>query len=284
MKVREASRLARKRLSATGHPQAAEDALYILGVALEASRLDVLANQSTTLSPKQQETFEELLQLRETHFPLQYMSGRQEFYGRDFKVTPAVLIPRPETEILVEVGLHTIKSLSGRPIRVLDVGTGSGCIAVTIACENSFSRVVALDPSREALRIARQNALLHKCTNRVDLVYGYLKDLPHSQFDLVISNPPYLGSENTANVQPGVLEFEPRKALLAGQSGLAVYREIFEYGKNLIAPSASLVVELSFDNFNNVSSLASNHGWEVKSVHNDLAGWQRVALFVVMKP
>ena len=279
MKVREASRLARKRLSATGHLQPAEDALYILGVVLGSGRLDVLANQRSNLSPRQQQTFEELLRLREAHFPLQYMSGRQEFYGRDFKVAPAVLIPRPETEILVEVGLHTIKPLTGRPIRVLDVGTGSGCIAVTMACENNLSRVVALDPSPEALRIARQNALLHKCADRVSLVCGYLKDLPHHQFDLVISNPPYLGSANTTNVQPGVLEFEPREALLAGQSGLAVYRELFEYGKNLITPSASLVVELAFDNFNDVSALASNHGWEVKSVHNDLAGWQWVALF-----
>jgi release factor glutamine methyltransferase len=281
LKVREASRLARERLSVTGHSQPAEDALYILEIVLEVSRLDVLANQGANLSPRQQKTFEELLLLREAHFPLQYMSGRQDFYGRDFKVTPSVLIPRPETEILVEVGLHAIKPLLKRPIRVLDVGTGSGCIAVTIACENTFSRVVALDPSPEALRIARQNSLLHNCNNRVDLVCGYLKDLPHRQFDLVISNPPYLGSANTANVQPGVLEFEPRKALLAGQSGLTVYQEIFEYSKNLIAPSAPLIVELSFDNLNDVSSLASSHGWKIKSVHKDLAGWQRVALFQV---
>ena len=240
----------------------------------------MLANSEATLSPQQEKTFGDLLRFREIHFPLQYMSGRQEFYGRDFKVAPTVLIPRPETEGLVEIGLDSIEGLPDRPIRVLDVGTGSGCIAISIACENPLTRVVALDPSPAALWIAHQNAFRHGCAGRVDLVCGTMKDLPSDQtFNLILSNPPYLSPVSAAHADTSVVQFEPRQALIADHSGLAVYREIFEGSDERTTASASLVIELAFDNLDDVRQLARYHGWGLVSLHRDLAGWQRVAHF-----
>jgi len=199
--------------------------------------------------------------------PTQYITGRQEFYGREFRVTPAVLIPRPETEHLVEAALAVL-----RPgVTVVDVGCGSGAIAVTLALE-SQARVIATDVSVEALVVARENA--RKLGARVEFVAGDLVSMV-GRVGVIVSNPPYVPAVDRTVLQREVRDYEPHVALFGGETGLEIYRRLIDDAGRVLEGGGWLVVELGFGLAEAVRGMLGD-GWSEVRVTPDLAGIPRV--------
>ena len=208
------------------------------------------------------------------------MSGQQEFYGRGFQVRPGVLIPRPETEVVVEEALKIAAGLEEETVSVLDVGTGSGCIAVSLTCEDPRILVTAIEPSPVALQVAELNCRRHGCRERVSLVCCELRNLPAlGKFQLIVSNPPYLDLGSSGDIDREVLDYEPPEALFGEGGRWSVFREVFEAAGGLLGEEGSILLELAHGRQEEVSRLGQDHGWATRAVHTDLAGRSRVAVF-----
>ena len=235
-----------------------------------------------------------LIAQRASGVPTQYLTGHQEFWGLDFEVTPAVLIPRPETEHVIEAGLERLGvSASGcvqrrnTPFRIADAGTGSGCIAIALAHELPGARIVATDISAAALEIARRNAARHNVSARIEFVECNLLDalLHESQitnhesrlFDAIASNPPYIGRREAATLPREVRDHEPETALFAGEMGTEIYAPLIAQAVALLKPGGILVLELGHDSAEHVLRLLDAPGWSGVAITNDLAGIPRVA-------
>jgi release factor glutamine methyltransferase len=204
--------------------------------------------------------------------PTQYITGTQEFFGRDFRVTPDVLIPRPETEHVIEVALQET-ALQHPAAAILDIGTGSGAIAATLALETK-ARIVATDISRAALRVARENALRLEAT--VDFLECDLGSaLRGNSFDLVVSNPPYVPETSRAALQREVRDHEPALALFAGAGGLDVYRRLIPDAARLLKPGGRLILELGDTSLDAVRQMLEGHWRDIEVIH-DLAQVPRV--------
>ena len=198
--------------------------------------------------------------------PTQYITRRQEFYGRDFTVSPQVLIPRPETELLVEAAL----ALEGR---IVDVGTGSGAIAITLSLEKR-QRILATDISAPALEIAAHNARVLKAN--VDFAQGdLLNAIASRSVDAVVSNPPYISDKDRAEMQREVRDHEPHLALFAGPTGAEVYHRLIEGAARVLKPGGHLLLELGYDSLTPVRTMLDK-SWTDISVTNDLAGIPRI--------
>ena len=203
--------------------------------------------------------------------PTQYITHRQEFYGREFYVNRSVLIPRPETEHLVETALELLKQKPSS--RVLDVGTGSGAIAISIALESGIS-LSASDISMEALTVAQRN--VRSLNAAVALFAGdLLEAVRPATIDLLVSNPPYVPGADASNMQREVREWEPHVALFAGQSGLEIYRRLLAGAETVVKPGGRLLLELGYQSLNAVREMVAAR-WTDIEVVSDLAGWPRV--------
>lgn len=209
------------------------------------------------------------------HCPAQYITGFAWFLDRKFAVREGVLIPRPETEELVRMITDRYKGRSG--LRVLDVGTGSGCIAVTLAAELKQAEVVAVDVSESALEVARENACRHRVL--VDFVRcDMLQEGPSGNFDLIVSNPPYVTLQEKNEMRPNVLRYEPHRALFVPDDDpLVFYRAIAEYGCRSLNPGGMLWFELNERYGSEVASLLEQSGYSEVAVHDDMFGKQRMA-------
>jgi release factor glutamine methyltransferase len=217
--------------------------------------------------------FHELVARRARREPLAYIVGHKEFYSLDFIVAPSVLIPRPETEHLVEVA---VAHVAQRPHpRICDIGTGSGCIAVALACALPQARIVASDISLPALRVARQNAVRHEVGDRVRFVAASVLDAVRGGFDAIVSNPPYLSPADTRSPE---LDWEPESALTAGPSGLDMVAAIVAAAPALLAPGGLLAVEIGAGQDVDAMALARAAGLESVTVTPDLAGIPRVLI------
>jgi release factor glutamine methyltransferase len=271
-------------------PSAALAAELLLMHALQCDRTWLYAHSEYEITASQREQYFSLIAKRATGVPVQHLIGHQEFWGLEFEVTSDVLIPRPETEHLIEVALERIGASSdsgariqNNSLRIADVGTGSGCIAVTLAHELPTASVVATDISSAALAVARRNAARHGVESRVEFaecnLLEALLNQPNARnsFDLVISNPPYIGLHEAATLQIEVGQFEPKQALFAGDTGLELYAPLIEQAKMLLRPGGALVVELGHQSADHVSRLLDTPDWRDITIANDLAGIQRVA-------
>ncbi len=206
-----------------------------------------------------------------------YIRGTQEFYGREFLVGPGVLIPRPETELLVDEAKAA--AMGRRTPRVADIGTGSGCLAVTLALELPSAQVIATDISADALTIARGNAEAHGVTSRITFVEAsYLTGIAGS-FDLIVSNPPYVRATDEPSLAPEVRDHEPREALFGGEDGLRDIRAIAQAATTALKPGGVLVMEIGFGQARAVTAVltAVGLGGEV-TIRRDLQGIPRVAV------
>jgi release factor glutamine methyltransferase len=230
---------------ARGIEQPRLDAEVLLGFALQATRVQLIVDAQRPLVAAELARFRDLVKRRRSREPVAYLLGEREFYGRAFRVDRRVLVPRPDTEALVEVGLarSAARSLSAR---VLDLCTGSGCVAISLARERPTTRVHATDIDPDALRVARENALRLGAYN-VGFAEGDLFEglrAPWGRFDLVVSNPPYIPSGELAGLPPDVQRFEPRRALDGGTDGLALLRRIVEGAPRWLARGGALAVEV----------------------------------------
>ena len=226
-----------------------------------------------------QARFEHWIERRAAGVPLQYLTGEQEFYGRLFQVTPAVLIPRPETELVVEAALEHLsldRLPTSPPLRLADVGTGSGCLAITLALERPQAAVTATDISAAALEIARANA--GRLGAQIDFVAcDLLEAVSGSAFDLIVSNPPYIAAAQWDSLQREVRDHEPRAALIAGEAGTEVYARLVAQAEARLRPGGWLVLELGYDSAGAVRSMV-NADWSAIETRRDLQGWERVLL------
>ncbi len=241
----------------------------------------LLTHPDWKLTAEQRKRLEEWLDQRKEHYPIQYLVGSQEFFGRLFQVDSSVLIPRPETELIVETCLELVRTLGEGSVQAVDVGTGSGCIAVTLACEEPRIRVTAVDISEAALDVARENARRLGCLERVEFLRGdVLGPLEASgrKFDLIVSNPPYV-DDGSAEVEYSVKTFEPREAVFAGPTGLEIYTKIFRSSQRLLGRPGWLVLEMGYGIADRVTELAGREGWRLVEIRKDLAGIPRCAVF-----
>ena len=244
-------------------PSPRMNAELLLMVTLNCDRAYLFAHPERELTPDETSRYKEALAKRATGVPAQYITGHQEFWGMDFLVSPAVLIPRPETEHVIETVLPLVPSLS-RP-RIADVGTGSGCIALALAKEIESAEVHATDISPAALEIARANAARLQLESRVEFHQtDLLTGLEPESFDFVVSNPPYVGRSEEDQVQLEVRKFEPQQAVFAGETGMEVISRLIPEARRVLKPRGWLVMEIS--------------GSIARQVENDLAGWGDVSL------
>ena len=247
--------------------------MFVLG----CDRAYLYGHPERELTADEQSRFEHALAQRSKGIPAQYITGHQEFWGIDLLVSPAVLIPRPETEHVIEAVLQRVgRILSSDSPRIVDVGTGSGCIALALAKELPAAEVHATDISRKALEIARANAARHQLENRVqfhetDLLAGLEKDV----FDFVVSNPPYVGESEEDSVQLEVRKFEPRNAVFAGRAGTEVIERLIPQAWEVLKPGGWLVMEISGTIAQRVWGIVSD--WAEVQITNDLQGIPRVA-------
>lgn len=251
------------------------DAELLLAWALGWSRERLLRDWDGVVPREAVSVFANAISERGRRVPLQYLRGTQEFWGLSFVVSPAALIPRPETEHLIETSFEEVDP-RGSAIRVLEIGTGTGCIAVSLAVNRPAWRFVATDLSNWALALARRNAVRHGVQDRVRFVCCDLfSGLRLDRFDLIVSNPPYIMSEAIPALQPEVSAYEPRIALDGGGDGLDFYRAILDGAAGSIHPSARLILEIGAGQRERVSRLAKRFGFSFREV-NDLAGIPRV--------
>jgi len=242
--------------------------MHVLG----RDRAYLLTHPETILSPEQAALYEEWLSRRARHEPVQYIIGEQEFFGLKFRVTPDVLIPRPETEHLVEGALACIERESTP--RIADIGTGSGAIAVALAHALPNAQVTALDNSPAALAVARGNAGMHGVGERIRFIESDLLTAVHGEhFDMIVSNPPYVAAGEELEAQ--VRDYEPPSALFAGEDGLDIYRRLIPQAFAALKPGGWLLLEIGYGQRDALAQLLSQ--WTSLSFIADLQGIPRVA-------
>ena len=248
--------------------------MFVLGV----NRAHLYAHPERELTASEQDRYEDVIEQRAAGVPSQYITGHQEFWGLDFVVTSAVLIPRPETEHLVETVLELAREVTTP--RIADVGTGSGCIALALANELCSADVVAVDLSTDALEVARANAARLQLDGRVTFLQSdVLAALAgRSDFDFVVSNPPYVGHDEADKVQRSVFEYEPRMAVFAGEHGLDMIRPLIEQAHAALKPGRWLAVEIGYSMRDAVLALLDPTMWEEPMVVPDLQGIPRVVV------
>jgi release factor glutamine methyltransferase len=250
------------------------EAQALLSHVMGQPRAWVLAHPEVTLTPQQLRQITQLLARLARGEPLPYLTGRQEFYGLEFEVTPAVLIPRPETELLVEQAIGWLRQTTHRH-HAADVGTGSGCIAVTLAKQLPDLEVLAVDRSPEALAVARRNAARHGVERQITFQEGDLLSSQKGPFDLVCANLPYIPSETLTGLL--VAKYEPKPALDGGSDGLEVIRALVADAPRWLAPGGLLLLEMQYDQGEAISHLARAALPEAKVlVLQDLAGLPRL--------
>ncbi len=253
------------------------DAEVLLAFALRTTRVQLIVDAQRPLMPDELARFRELVKRRRAREPVAYLLGEREFYGRTFRVDRRVLVPRPDTETLVDVGLarSAARSLSAR---VLDLCTGSGCVAVSLACERPTTRVHATDKDPGALAVARENALRLGAYNVSFSLGDLYEDLhaPFGRFDLVVANPPYIPTGDIPDLHADVRSFEPRIALDGGPDGLALLRRVIEGAPPFLAAGGALAVEVGAGEAEAVAALFTARGFHDVTRTRDYGKIERV--------
>jgi len=246
----------------------------LLQEALQKNRAYLLSHPEYQLNEEQDAKFGSLMQRRLKGEPIAYLLGTREFFGLSFNVSPATLIPRPETELLVELALQHIPNAGA--FRVLDLGTGSGAIALSIAHGRANTEIVAVDSSTDALEVARRNTLNLNINNIRLLQSDWFAALSGEYFDLIVANPPYI-AENDAHLSQGDVRFEPRCALVSGADGLDDIRHICSHAKSHLNPGTWLLLEHGYNQAAQVRSLMHQAGFTDTFSEQDLSGIKRVS-------
>ena len=288
--VRAALKEGMAQLRAANVPSSTLAAELLLMHALGRDRTWLYTHPEAELDASGAREYFALIARRAAGEPTQYLTGKQEFWGLEFEVTPAVLIPRPETEHVIEVALERlgargikINMRTGEPrppLRIADVGTGSGCLAVALAHELPHAEIFATDISAAALEVARLNATRHLVASRIRFLEGNLLGPVSSSlgsFDLIVSNPPYVAQDDAATLAREVRDHEPHAALFGGPSGIEMYERLIQEAAELLRSGGVLVLELGYNSAQNARAiLVAQRQWVNVSVTNDLAGIPRV--------
>jgi release factor glutamine methyltransferase len=267
-----------QRLAAAGVETPKLEAELLLAHVLQVSRTAVMAGIHPPPTEAHLRSLEDLVVRRCTREPLAYLRGTQEFYGLSFKVSPAVLIPRPETELLVEAVLTRFRAQhSHTPPVIADAGTGSGCIAVACAVHLPHAEIHAIDISQDALAVARANALQHRVADRITFHHGDLLAPLHGKaIEMIVSNPPYIASEELTQLMPEVSRFEPKIALTPGSDPLSIYRRLAQQASRTLVTDGTLAVEVGAGQAQDVAEILLRAGFASIERRRDPAGIERV--------
>jgi release factor glutamine methyltransferase len=282
MTLREAVDEARRQLVAAGLPDedAARDAAVLARAVLGWDQAHWLTRADEPATPLFAAAFNAHILRRSRHEPVAYITGEREFYGRPFTVTHDVLIPRPETELVVEEALAWLKRAEAdrpQPV-VIDVGTGTGCLALTLALEWPAARVFATDTSAAALKVAEANAARLEATGRVTFIHGeWLGDLTTS-IDLIVSNPPYVAERDRVTLARDVVDYEPALALFSGADGLDAIRALLPAASRRLTPGGVLVMEIGYGQSDDVRALVEQSGLQLVHIQPDLQSIPRVVV------
>jgi release factor glutamine methyltransferase len=271
------------KLRKAGVPEARREAGSLVAHVIDRDRSFILSHAEEAIDLKQLKQFLEYLERRAQGEPLQYITGHQEFFGLDFEVTSDVLIPRPETEVLIETALKITGESNTAPF-ICDVGTGSGCLVITLLHElrkTAGARAVAIDISPAALAVAKRNAARHSVLEQIEFVVSDCFNLldaanPHqSSFGLIVSNPPYVEDRAVAGLQREVRDYEPRVALTAGPDGLMIIRRLLHEAGDFLKTGGHLIFEIGFNQGTQVEQLIDRQKWKLLDIHEDLQGIPR---------
>jgi release factor glutamine methyltransferase len=278
--IAEAIQKAAETLAAHNVPDARLDAEFLLRHALGKDRAWLLVHMQDRLDEQGQRPFEQSIERRKLREPLQYITGSQEFWGLPFKVTPDVLIPRPETEFVVEAALKAVSGID-MPV-IVDLCTGSGCIAISLAKELPKARVFATDRSDRAVHMARENARKNGVADRIRFLkgdlFGPLEEMDlRGRIDGIAANPPYVRSGDLTTLQPEVRDFEPEMALVAGPEGTEIAERIIHQAPEYLKPGGSLIMEMGIGQAAALRKIIEKtHQFGPIGIVKDLAGIERI--------
>jgi release factor glutamine methyltransferase len=239
------------------------DSEVILANILNTSRINLITKQDVTLNKEQEDLFSKLVERRKQKEPVAYILNKKEFWNEDYFVDKRVLIPRPETEILIELLLKKIKD-KNKAYKVLDLGCGSGCLLISFLKEMNKSRGMGVDISSNALEVAKKNIELHNLNNRAKLVRLDLLTLhTKDKFDVIFSNPPYLSSSDYGKLSDDVKNFEPKQALVGGFNGVLYYKKIIALAQSALKKNGYLALELGDRQYRTISKLLQDHSFRI---------------------
>jgi len=266
---------AAKILQTSGIEQPRREVASLLAFALQRDKTFLIAHPEYKLSNVEEKRFQRFLQRRASREPFQYITGKQEFYRLDFLVTPDVLIPRPETELIVDAAIEILRGK--KRAQFCEVGVGSGCISVSILHEEKLASAIGFDISNQALKIAQKNAETHRVLERLELkISDVFEALQNEKFDLIVSNPPYISSEDTKNLQAEVRDFEPLMALTDGGDGVSIIEKIITGAPTFLKDGGFLLLEIGIAQASRVSAMFSPQIWKDIDNFPDLQGIARM--------
>ncbi|WP_342272134.1 peptide chain release factor N(5)-glutamine methyltransferase [Candidatus Tisiphia endosymbiont of Parasteatoda lunata] len=277
MNIKESLIYAASKLQTVGIKSASLESRILIQHATDKPIEYLLARSEEELTQQEQIIFEDLVNRRTLLEPIAYIVGYKEFYSYQFIINDKVLIPRQDTEIIVDAILSDIKI--NAELAILELGTGSGCIAVSLLLEmliNDNINVTATDISNEAIIIARQNAIKHKVIDRLKIINSnWFDNLEKQEFDIIVSNPPYISFDDTVYMSPETLKYEPHLALFAEDNGLASYYIIAKEAKGFLKQNGKLFLEIGFNQLTAVTEIFISYAYTVKQVYKDLEGRDR---------
>jgi len=279
MTIAEALFIGSERLRLADIDESRREAASLLAFVLAKTAVFLIAHPEYVLTDEDQARYQDILRRRSGREPFHYIIGRKEFYGLDFHVEPGVLIPRPETELLVESVVRTLGPMT-HP-KFLEIGVGSGCISVSVLFNLPTANAVAVDLSERAISVSAANAHRHHVGDRLRLIRGDIFDGVSENFDLIVSNPPYIPDLDLASLQPEVSKFEPHEALFGGQDGLSIIRRIINGAPRFLKPGGSITLEIGFGQADAVAEMFRQSVWSNADFIQDLQGINRIVTAVL---
>ena len=242
------------------------DSEILLSKTLNKTRENMLTNLDQRINKKNISVFKKYLQRRSNNEPIAYILGEKEFWSKKFNVNKDTLIPRPETELLVD---KILKIYQEKQISILDIGTGSGCIVISLLISLKTSNGVGIDISKNAILMAKKNALKHKLSRRVKFLNKSINNIFSKKFDLIVSNPPYVDSKDIKNLSDDIKRFEPRIALDGGNDGLDLIKKVIYKSKNILKVKGLLALEIGNEQIKKVSKILIDSKFRIKHVIKD---------------
>jgi release factor glutamine methyltransferase len=255
------------------------DSRIMLSFLLKYSIEDIIKNSDKQISDELLTKYNQLLDHRISGVPIAYLTGEKEFFGRNFKVSPDVLIPRADTEILVEAVLKDHLKFDSS-LELLELGVGSGCIIITLILELQNASGLAVDIDGNAIKIAKENASKYQINNSLDIIQSnWFSDIPSKKFDIIMSNPPYISEDEKEFIAHETLLFEPQVALFAEDQGLINYKKIALGAKNFLKPQGKIYLEIGFRQSDDVIKIFADQGYKLLNIYKDLAAYDRGLCF-----